>query len=129
MVVDTSALAAVLFNEPEAEAIVERLETAAAWRAPRLLPFELANVCRTKIRRDPEHADAYLLAWQGFEAFDLELMDVRLDETLRLAVRLGLSVYDASYLWLALALGEELVTLDAALDRAWHKQAGLRQPP
>jgi predicted nucleic acid-binding protein len=36
----------------------------------------------------------------------------------RLAVDTGLSAYDASYLWLALALKAELVTLDARLANA-----------
>jgi len=35
-----------------------------------------------------------------------------------LAERMKLSLYDASYLWLAHALGAELVTLDDRLARA-----------
>jgi len=35
-----------------------------------------------------------------------------------LALETGLTVYDASYLWLARRLGAELVTLDKALDAA-----------
>ena len=39
-------------------------------------------------------------------------------ETLALSERLGLTTYDASYLWLAQHLGAELVTLDRQLARA-----------
>jgi predicted nucleic acid-binding protein len=39
-------------------------------------------------------------------------------ETLALAERYRLSVYDASYLWLARSMNVELVTLDDKLKRA-----------
>ena len=52
-VIDASALAALLFGEPEAEAVVERLGDARLV-APSLLGFELANVCLIKCRRHPE---------------------------------------------------------------------------
>ncbi len=45
---DASALAAILFGEPEA--VAERL-TDARLAAPTLLDYELANVCLTGIRR------------------------------------------------------------------------------
>ncbi len=36
----------------------------------------------------------------------------------RLAIRSGLTAYDAAYLWLARSLSGDLVTLDAKLGRA-----------
>ena len=52
-VVDASAVAAVLFGEPEADEIAERLRDARPV-APGLLAFELANVCLVKMRRHPD---------------------------------------------------------------------------
>jgi uncharacterized protein with PIN domain len=52
-VVDASALGALLFGEPEAEAVAERLGDARLV-APSLLGFELTNVCLKKSRRHPE---------------------------------------------------------------------------
>jgi len=46
-VVDASALAALLFGEPEAEAVAGQLSNARLV-APGLLAFELANVCLIK---------------------------------------------------------------------------------
>jgi predicted nucleic acid-binding protein len=40
------------------------------------------------------------------------------DGTVDLALKTGLTAYDASYLWLARRLGAELVTLDKELGRA-----------
>jgi len=56
-VVDASALAALLFAEPEAETIAERLE-GARLAAPSLLYLEVANVCLTRIRRRPGQREA-----------------------------------------------------------------------
>jgi predicted nucleic acid-binding protein len=116
-VVDASALAALLFGEPEGEAIAGRLGDARLV-APGLLAFELANVCLVKCRRHPEQREA-LLAGLGLRS-RLGVDDVRVDhdQVLKLALETGLTAYDASYLWLARQLGAELVTLDKALDRA-----------
>jgi predicted nucleic acid-binding protein len=53
-----------------------------------------------------------------FDALSISLEMVNLDAAIVLAERLKLSLYDASYLWLAHALGAELVTLDDRLARA-----------
>jgi uncharacterized protein with PIN domain len=54
-VVDASALAALLFAEPEAENIAKRLEEARL-AAPSLIDFELANVCVDKNAAAAEQA-------------------------------------------------------------------------
>jgi predicted nucleic acid-binding protein len=116
-VVDASALAALLFAEPEADAVVQRLD-GAKLAAPALLPFELANVLVVKQRRHPQ--DALLLA-EAFRLHDrlgVEIQGIDFGETAELALATGLTAYDASYLWLARRLGAELVTLDKALERA-----------
>ncbi len=116
-VVDASALAAVLFNEPESDAVVERLGDRVLV-APALLRFELANVCWKKILRHSEQRDKLLAAHSL--ADDLEILEVEIDfgEAVQLAEREGLTAYDASYLALARALDLDLVTLDRALARA-----------
>jgi predicted nucleic acid-binding protein len=116
-VVDTSALAAILFGEPQAEAIVARIGEARLI-APTLLTFELANVCLVKIRRHPDRREALLSAFALRGRFALEEAAVDHAAALALAEATGLTVYDASYLWLARRLDVPLVTLDKALERA-----------
>ena len=48
-VLDASAVAALLFNEPEAESIADQI-SGARLMAPSLLGFDLANVCLIKSR-------------------------------------------------------------------------------
>jgi predicted nucleic acid-binding protein len=116
-VVDASALAALLFGEPEAEAVAARLGQAHLV-APNLIGHELANVCLIKTRRHPAQAPALIAAFALRHRLVLEEVAVDLDATLDLAGRTGLTAYDASYLWLARRLNAELVTLDRQLERA-----------
>jgi predicted nucleic acid-binding protein len=116
-VVDASALAALLFAEPEAETIAERLE-GARLAAPSLLDFELANVCLTKIRRQPRQREVLRTAFRLAYRLRVETVAVDHADVLDLADATGLTTYDASYLWLARALSAELVTLDRKLAAA-----------
>lgn len=117
MVVDASALAAIIFDEPEGEEIASRLDGVKIF-APALLGFEIANVCLTKLRRHPEQRDRILQAFSLRGGLIVEVAEVDHDGILPLAERFGLSGYDASYLWLADHLDAELVTLDRQLARA-----------
>ena len=116
-VVDASALAALLFGEPEAGAIAGRLD-GARLVAPALLAFELANVCLVKCRRHPELRDALLAGFRLRHRLGVEDVAIDQDDALALSFETGLTAYDASYLWLARRLGAELVTLDKALRKA-----------
>jgi predicted nucleic acid-binding protein len=114
VVVDASALAAVIFHEPDA-AVVVRALSGQELRAPALLPFELTNIARTKSRQQPSAAgviDASLrIALSQPITFDA----VDFGAVLALSLETGLSAYDASYLWLARHLDVRLVTLDKQL--------------
>jgi predicted nucleic acid-binding protein len=117
-VVDASALAAILFGEPDADAVTDRLRDARL-SAPILIEFELANVCLLKCKRHPEQKQALVQAFRLRDGFDIDHVEVDCDGALRLASETGLTAYDASYLWLARTLGAELVTLDRQLIRAF----------
>ena len=84
-IVDTSALAALLFGEPEAEAIAAQL-AGARLVAPALVAFELANVCLIKSRRHPEHRSAFLTAFGMRDRFGIEDVMVNHAEVVALAV-------------------------------------------
>jgi predicted nucleic acid-binding protein len=119
VVVDASALAALVFDEPGAEEVAGRLEGCRLY-APPLLKYELANVAWKKARRHPEVAGRIARALRV--ALDRESwiswMDVDHADALLVARATGLTAYDASYLWLAGYLGAELVTLDTRLAAA-----------
>ena len=119
LVIDASALAAVAFQEPQEEAIGQRLEGASVF-APTLLKFELANVAWKKMRRQPAAAAPILTALTtALDArWGITWCDVNPSEAVLVAHATGLSTYSATYLWLAGSLGADLVTLDARLAKA-----------
>ncbi len=116
-VVDASALAALLFDEPEAQDVAGRLEDGNLV-APALLSFEIASVCLKKLRNNPQQREALLAAFALYAHMPIEIVEVDHADTLQLAEAFGLSSYDAAYLWLAQKLAAELVTLDRKLQTA-----------
>ncbi len=116
-VVDASALAALLFGEPDAETVAGRL-AGAQLIAPALLDFELTNVCVVKMRRQPGVRATLAAAFKLRAHMELETVGVDHDGVLHLAQSTKLTAYDASYLWLARKLSAELVTLDRQLAQA-----------
>jgi predicted nucleic acid-binding protein len=116
-VVDASALAALLFGEPDAEAVEQRLRDAILV-APRLIEYELGNTCWKKCRQHPELADALKASFGMLPDLQLQLQDVDSGAVLDLARELGITFHDTAYLWLARQLQVELVSIDARLIKA-----------
>jgi predicted nucleic acid-binding protein len=115
-VIDASALAAVLYDEPEAPAVLAGCTGDLI--APTLLPYEIASVCRTKMLRRPDDARRILACHAGYATLGVRLIDPDWSELPQLTHRWALSVYDAAYLQIALRERAALVTLDARLAAA-----------
>ena len=116
-VVDASALGALAFGEPEAERVVRMLGHEPLV-APALVWFEMASICRKKIRRHPDQEDELIDALKRAACLPIRITGVEQPEVVRLSVSSGLTTYDASYLWLTRALRGELVSLDEPLRQA-----------
>ena len=114
-VVDASVVLQWLLEEPStaSSAILDaHLDGSEALVAPELLNYEVGNVLATKINLTSDDAselfDNFLDL--GIEPYSLGADDYR--ASLQLAHRYRLTVYDASYLALAMALQVKLVTAD-----------------
>ena len=109
------------------EAIARRLEDDRAV-VPPLWELELANVLRTACIRQRLTAQAAqeVLERIGSLPIDVDRQSVRPGEILALALRFGLSSYDAAYLELALRLQLPVATVDGPLrDAALASGAGV----
>ena len=115
-VVDASAMGALLFGEPRAEEVAEVME-GAHLAAPALLWFEMASVCLKKVVAHPELKSQLMLAFDLFYRLAIDTVQVDHRATVKLAMKTGLTTYDASYLWLAKELKGELITLDERLAK------------
>ncbi len=115
VVVDACAVAAVLFGEPDAEVVVDRIG-AAPLAAPGLLWYELASVCLKKRSAHPRAAKKLLRMFALLDHLNIAAVAVDHAETVQLAQKHRMTTYDASYLWLARYLRVPLITLDQRLQ-------------
>lgn len=114
IVVDTSALVAVILDEPERPAIVSATR-GAVLLAPASLPWEVGNALVATVRRHRLTGTEALEAWSAFESIPLRLVDVDAGEAIATALELGLYAYDAYMLVLARGLRLPLLSLDRRL--------------
>ena len=111
-VVDASAMASLLFGEPRCEEVAGTLE-GRELVVPTLLRYELGSVCLKKRELYPERRDSLMAAFSLLDRLSLREVAVEERAVIDLADQWDLTYYDASYLWLALELRAELITLDA----------------
>jgi len=116
-VVDASAIGALLFGEPKAEEIVDALGDAPL-AAPALLWFEVASICLKKVNAHENKTEDILSAFNLMDQLLIQGVEVEHQKVVQMARKLGLTTYDASYLWLALRLNGDLVTLDEKMREA-----------
>ncbi len=124
LVLDSSITLAWLFEDertPAADEVLQRVVENGAV-APSLWRLEVANGLQTAVRRgriDPAFRDASIADLQALMvAVDPETHARALADTLGLAARHGLTLYDAAYLELAQRRRLPLATLDRELRAA-----------
>ncbi len=120
-VVDASAISSIFFREPEAELLERRLSNS-TWVAPTLIDYEIGSVYLKKIKAYPQLRQQLEECYQIYCEATIERVDVPVDSVAVVAEKHGLTIYDASYFWLAETLGIDLVTLDKQLAAAWSKR-------
>jgi predicted nucleic acid-binding protein len=106
----------MVFAEPGAETLARQLE-GRDLLAPPMMPYEVANALRVKVRRDPKRRDALFGQFRDFLEVPVESCAVDLEAVASFGLQHGLTVYDASYIWLALSRDAGLVTLDRQMAR------------
>jgi predicted nucleic acid-binding protein len=113
-VIDASALAALAFAEPAADAVIDEID-GHRLHAPTLVVFELMNVAWKRSRKQPAATGLFLEALDVLQGLGLRFRGIDQEQVVKLGLETGLTAYDASYLWLARALRMPLVTLDRTL--------------
>ena len=114
LVIDTSAVLAVLLHEPQRPALISATKEATLL-APGSVPWEVGNGLIAGFRRRRLTARDVHEAWVSFERIPLRLVDVRIARALTLAEGHCLYAYDAYVLDLARTQRVPLLTLDRRL--------------
>ncbi len=117
LVIDTSAIIAVITTEPE-QAALENATANAELIGPASIPWEIGNAFSAMLKRgriDLAQARAALVL---YEQIPIRLVDVDLDAALKLAADLEIYAYDAYMIACAQAEQCPLLTLDRGLIHA-----------
>ncbi len=115
VVVDTSALLAVVLNEPERRSVIAATKGCDCV-APLGLPFEIGNALSALFKRGRLSASDVLAAWSAFVQIDVALVGVDIVDALAIATRRSIYAYDAYFLECTRRQGGELLTLDRRLQ-------------
>lgn len=118
IVLDASAVVEVVLGLTASEVVIDRLRSEATVHAPHLLHLEVAQSVRRLVASGRVPSERGAVSIELLADLDLVLhghgdLLPRIWE-----LRANLSVYDASYIALAEALGASLVTFDSRLARA-----------
>jgi predicted nucleic acid-binding protein len=114
LVIDTSAVIAVIANEPERAAIV-RCATGANLFAPASVHWEVGNAFSAMFRRRRISLSQATQAIRSYEQMLFRFIDIDLRQSLELSHELDLYAYDAYVIACAVNLRTPLLTLDQKL--------------
>lgn len=121
VVVDASYVLTFLLPDEQSEQVKELVLKFGAGNvqfiAPDILPFEIANGLKSATLRGRLRADEAIELMETFLAMHVMILPVAFLETLDLAIARKLSIYDASYAWLAQSRECELMTHDKKLAK------------
>jgi len=123
VVVDASVFGALVFSESRSREAADLLAEATLI-SPGLVRYEMANIGRTKIMRNPESGALITRAFRRWLELPVRLVTPDFGGVLSLAVAEQLSAYDAAYVYVAAALGAPLLTFDEQLGATWRRISG-----
>ena len=124
IVIDTSAVLAVLLNEPERPQIIRETSGVDLIGAPSL-PWEVGNALVAGVRRTRLSAADVRSAWASYQKVPIRLLTIDALRALSIALDAGLYAYDGYVLEAALSERLPLLTLDRRLARA-AQRLGIR---
>jgi predicted nucleic acid-binding protein len=114
VVIDTSAILAVVSEQPEKAELV-RLTRGAMLVAPASVHWEIGNALSAMFKRKAVGVDTALQLLAVYAAIPIRLMDVQLGQAVELAARLNIYAYDAYVIACALNQRIPVLTLDRTL--------------
>ena len=114
LVIDTSAIIAVMANEPEKQAILEYIADSTPV-APRYVHWEIGNALSRMFKRDRITIAESKIALSEYGLMRFRFIDVDLEQSLELSEQLDIYAYDAYVLVSAFNHRLPLLTLDRGM--------------
>ncbi len=114
IVIDTSAILAVIGEQPERSELV-RLTRGARLVAPSSVHWEVGNALSAMFKRRAIGLDEGLKLLESYAAIPIRLTDLALKQAVELAARLNIYAYDAYVIACAVNQRAPILTLDGGL--------------
>jgi predicted nucleic acid-binding protein len=114
IVVDASAVIAVVVNEPSKSDIIEATQDASLI-APASIHWEIANAFSAMFKRERVSLDEALDAIDIYKQIPIRFIEVELEESLRIAHQFNIYAYDAYLLRCGQKYKAPLISLDKTL--------------
>jgi predicted nucleic acid-binding protein len=124
IVIDASAIIAILFNEPSKTAIIEKTKSVDLV-SPLSLTWEVGNAISASIKRGRITPEQGIQAIRQYNSIEIRLVDVDLEEAIIISSRLKLYAYDAYLLCCASNLKLPLLCLDKRMAQT-AREIGIR---
>jgi predicted nucleic acid-binding protein len=116
IIVDTSVIIAVIVNESSKPAIIQATQKADLL-APASIHWEIGNAFSAMFKRNRITLDEALEAVEIYKQIPIRVVDIELEEALRIAKQLNIYAYDAYLIRCAQKYSAPLLSLDEALLR------------
>jgi predicted nucleic acid-binding protein len=113
--IDTSALIAVIINEPEKKKIIEITTGCRLIFCPNSVHWEIGNAFSAMLKRKRITLEQVKIAIDEFRKIPIQFIDVNLNSTMELVNNFHIYAYDAYLITCALQSNTPLLTLDKKL--------------
>lgn len=120
LVIDTSAIVAVIANELIKPALIEAT-AGATLLTPASVPWEIGYAFSAMLKRGRITLDQARAALTAYDAIPLRFLQVELEAAIKLSSELGIYAYDAYLIVAAQSQRCPLLTLDGGLVHAASK--------
>jgi predicted nucleic acid-binding protein len=117
IIIDTSALIAVIVGEPEREKIIE-LTSGNTLIGPGSIPWEIGNAFSAMFKQNRLSLDEAKNGLTIFKSIPLRFIETNFFNTISLASQTNMYAYDAYFLDCAIRFTVPLLTLDRRLKKA-----------
>lgn len=114
IVIDTSALIAVIADEPEKTRLIE-LTLGATIVVPPSVKWEVGNAFSAMLKRSRLTVEQVVEAVDVYHSIPMEIVEINLKDTIRFAGRYNIYAYDAYILQCAIEYELPLISLDKDL--------------
>lgn len=114
IVIDTSAVIAVMSEQPEKVEMIQ-LTRGATLVAPASLNWEIGNALSAMFKRKAIGFTQAIRAMKAYRGIPIRLVDIDLEQALELSQQLNIYAYDAYMLACAINQRASILTLDRAL--------------